>query len=111
LIPRQTITVTRRLKGSYVNGVYVSGATSTSTIRASVQPTTSDDLLSLPEGRRSSGSFRLYTNDQISEQTATHDPDIVTLFGEKYEIVKVFKWDNGVIPHLKALALKLENPA
>jgi hypothetical protein len=111
MIPRMQIPLTRRLKGTYSNGVYAPGAQTSTTIRASVQPTSPDDLLSLPEGRRTTASYKLYTNNLIQEQTSTHDPDVVTLFGEKYEVVKIFNWQNNLISHTKAIAVKLENPS
>jgi hypothetical protein len=63
----------------------------------------------LPEGRRESMAFALFTDSRLfPAATATgKNADRVTLYGSQFEIVACDIWQNNVIPHYKALAVRL----
>ena len=89
-----TYTITRRVAGSYVNGIYVPGATSTFTIIAAIVPATGRDLLRLPEGRRSVETRILFTTSTmlVGAQAGTNDADLVTVDGDVWEVQQSEAW-------------------
>ena len=98
----QTLDLKRPGSGEYVGGVWQESAPLTLSIRSSVQPSKESDLKLLPEGRRLDASFVLYSRDEIIEQ------DVVTLFGAPYEVLHVGRWQNRILPHYKAIAVKMQ---
>lgn len=106
---RKSLSLTRKGAGSYVDGVWVDGANQALTIKASVQPATPEDLLSLPENRRTAAAYRLYSDFAFRGALEdAHNPDRVVIGGENYEVTAVSIWQNGVIPHYKAIATRLQ---
>ncbi len=107
---RKPLTVKRPAGGSYVNGKWVeSGAPSEITIKASVQPATTEDLQSLPENRRQYGAYRVYSSTQFqSLEEDENNPDVVVIGGNDYEIAQVQPWQNGIVPHYKAIAVRVQ---
>jgi len=107
---RKPITVKRPTAGSYVNGLWVATSTPTEIIiQASVQPATTEDLQSLPEGRRQLGAYKLYTDTQLqSVLENANNPDIVVINGEDYEVAQVEPWQNGIVNHYKILAVRIQ---
>lgn len=106
---RKPVTVTRPAQGSFVNGIWVDGTTTTLTIDASVQPANTNDLQSLPENRRTLGVYVLYSD--VPFQSAIENkqnPDIVKINGEDYEIAKSMPWQNDVVSHYKAMAVRVQ---
>lgn len=103
------VPVKRPPAGDYVDGVWVEGAPSNFDIKASVQPASGEDMESLPENRRTLATYRLYTDIHLLENLeGVRNPDVVTLFGEDYEVTKVFPWRNGIIDHYKILATRIQ---
>lgn len=104
---RQTVTVSRRGSGAFVKGRWT-GETEASTfdIKASIQPIRPNEVETLPEGRRNSKAFRLYTSADLRDVT-TQNPDQVSLFGETYEVTAKAPWRNNVINHYKYFVTKL----
>ena len=96
---RRAVTVTRQAAGAFVAGVWVPGAESTVTIRASVQPATAEDMQRLPEGRRQTGAVRLYTSAALLTEVGTQKADRITLPTGTYEVAQADQWQNGVLPH------------
>lgn len=106
MIARQNITLKRVAPGSYdVNGVWVEGAVTSSTIAASVQPASGKELDRLPEGRMYKEAFTLYTSTALNADE-DNNADQVTIFGKDFTIVNVEVWRNGILPHYKALAIR-----
>lgn len=93
--------------GEYVAGEWTNGTPVRADISASVQPARGGDLELVPEGRRHEKSYRLYTTSTFTD-TPGSQPDRVLLFGEEYEVVHSQRWDSGLIPHVKAIAVKLD---
>jgi len=108
-----TVTITRRAAGSYVDGRWAGGASSSLSIVASVQPDRPrpDELLHLPEGDRAREGLRLYTATEVRTANETNNTpaDMVTWAGEQWEVVKVEKWPAS-IAHYKALCLRVSRP-
>lgn len=104
---RKNVPLERSTGGSYVNGRYVAN-TETVTLKASVQPTSEKDLMTLPEGRRDMGSYTLYSEQPIyAAEQEGQNADIVTLYGDRYEVIDVARWGNGVIDHYKAIVVRI----
>jgi hypothetical protein len=81
------------------------------TITASIQPMSGEEMEMLPEGRHDQAGYKLYTSFRIRTVTDIN-PDQVEIFGERYEVVQVFPWQNNsnfnIVNHYKFLTLKLE---
>ena len=107
MIFRKPVTIKRKAPGQFTNGVWQDGAETTFSIEASVQPTTPEDLQSLPESRRMGTSYRLYTDIRLFTVTEkSSNPDVAVIDGEDYEIAMVSIWQNNIIPHYKAIAVR-----
>jgi len=107
---RQEIEGHHRAAGTRVDGHWVEGKQSSFTFMASIQPAGKNDMESLPEGRRNSKVYRLYTDTKLVALAVGQNPDLVTLFSEVYEVVSEFPWRNNVINHYKYLVAKVGNP-
>lgn len=109
---RQVLKVRRMVGGERDdNGRWVEGSEATIRIRASVQPATPKDLMALEEGRRNRATFVLFTSTRL-ETVDTQNPYRVKLFGsDDYEVVGVEAWQNGVRPHFRILAQKINATA
>jgi len=95
--------------GEYVNGNFVPvGSPVTFLIMASQQPLTGRELEALPEGRRNSDSYSLFTDYPLvtAEVSKVNNPDIVMINNEEFEVIKVESWQNDVINHYKATVVK-----
>jgi hypothetical protein len=104
---RQSVTVKRRAVGAFVAGVWVPGAPTTTTIQASVQPASAEDIQRLPEGQRQTGAVKLYTNDSLFTAKGTQEADIVVTPQGDYEVSVAEVWDNGLIPHKSYLCVRV----
>jgi hypothetical protein len=104
---RKSVTVKRRAAGSFVAGVWTPGAPSTTTIQASVQPASAEDMQRLPEGQRQTGAVRLYTNDTLLTAKGTQEADIVVTEQGEYEVSVADVWSNGLIPHKSYLCARV----
>lgn len=104
------ITVTRSAIGTYVDGRWVAGATSSVSITGSVQPAKMrhEELLRLPEGDRNRSAIRVYSKSELlsNDESTGQVADVVAWQGEQYEVQKVDVWAEG-IAHYKALCLRV----
>jgi hypothetical protein len=101
-------TLLRTAAGAWVDGAYVPGAVTSSTIYASVQPLTDRELATLPEGERTSDTKKAYTTADV-RTGSQHDnalADQITWRGVTYEVRKVEE-ETAVIPHKKLLLVRL----
>jgi len=103
---RQTIVRRSRSAGTYVNGRYTQVTSDNGTIQGSIQPLTPDEVEQLPEGRRDSQSFWIYTDTKLNTVTS-ENPDLLLINSEEYEVNKENIWQNDVIPHYRYLVIKL----
>ena len=72
-------------------------------IQSSVQPSPDKELKLLPEGRRTDGAYSLRSATEIREG------DIFSIYGNDHEVLKVQVWQNGIIPHYMAIAVRMHN--
>ena len=107
---RSPITLKRPSTGNYVNGRWVEGSYTNSTITASIQPLNGKEMQSLPEARRLSESFKMYTETQIrtvEEAGSDQNADRVIFDGNEYEVHQVKPWQNNsnffIVNHYKYL--------
>ena len=74
------------------------------TIKASVQAMTGEDMETLPEGRRASSGYWVFTSTLIKTvdtDGSDENPDIVVIEGEDYEAVTLERWRNKIINHYR----------
>jgi len=97
----------KRMSGSYVNGEWTASQDSSFSIKASVQPLKASETQFLPEGRRNSKSYHLFTDTDLlpARDQAGKNADVVTIDGEEYEVMSCAKWNNAVIPHNDAIVV------
>lgn len=113
---RQPLVLYRRNPGAFVNGIWVEGIETAIPITASVQPTTGEEMLSIPEGRRNRKTYSLFTStkiDVIHGLNNSTNPDQIEIYGGRYEIVRVEIWQNnphvfGIVNHYKFYAQEIE---
>lgn len=77
---------------SYVNGLAVAGATSSSTIAAVVTPLTGRELLRLPEGDRDKERLLVLSRSEMRTTGVGGKADLITINGEDYEVSSVEPW-------------------
>lgn len=98
--------------GGYFNGNYIPGGTPAllPNVTASVQPATGKVLESLPEGRRDSESYVLFTDTELKtvETSETKNPDIVVINNTDFEVVKVKPYQSKVLSHYQVVISKVE---
>lgn len=85
-----------------VGGVMQPGMPTPLEVKASVQPSSTNDLKMLPEGRRVYESYTVMTKDEIKEQYR------LTIYGDLYECISAKVWKNGIISHYKAVMQKVQ---
>lgn len=104
----ETITLKRKAAGTYVNGRWVPGSVTTSSIRATVEPMKPQELQILPEGLRSRLPIYIYTNEELKTASVadSKEPDILTYNDLDYEVHQVQNWTQ-MIPHFKVMCLRL----
>lgn len=102
-------TLRRRAAGVFTSGRWIDGAETESTIVASVQPLTSDELLQLPEGDRSKGARRVYTESELQagDESAGLVADRIVWGGEEWEVHKVDGHGLG-LAHYAATVVRVE---
>lgn len=106
----------RQNPGSYVKGQWVPAGETLIVITASIQPTSGEEMLSIPEGRRNRKTYSLFTStpiDVIHGVNNSTNPDQIEIFAERYEIVRVEVWQNnppvfGIVNHYKFYASAFE---
>lgn len=104
---RQARTVTQR-PGSLANGYWTASAEVPVTIYASMQPANDKQRKNVPEGFDVESAMEMGTDTElyIAERNKGVDPgtnwrksDVVTHEGQKYEVVRLERWQNQIIPH------------
>jgi len=113
---RVPLNLYRKNPGSFVNGRWIELGETLIPITASIQPTSGEEMLSVPEGRRNRKTYSLFTSTQIELIHGLNNsvnPDQIEIYGERYEIVQVEVWQNnppvfGIVNHYKFYASALE---
>lgn len=101
------ITVSTFATGSYVNGEWVSGAASVSTLSAVVQPLRPREMFQLPEAERSEEAIAIFTLAALRTSTpAGLEADRVTWAGRVWRVVLVEDW-TAQAGYARAVAVRL----
>lgn len=98
------LTVTRTAAGTYVDGVWTPGATSTFGIEGSLQPMSGRELLLLPEGERAAARWKLYTETALltADEAAQTEADRVSWNGRSLVVVRVNDYSHvGMLEHYR----------
>ncbi len=95
-------------------GRSVAGAETETTINASWQPATEQDLMKLPEGERNRRVLKVYTdadNELLEQNDTTKTPaDQLEIKGLRYEVQLVEDWTYFVdIAHYKSIVTLIEH--
>jgi len=95
-------------------GRSIKGNETETTINASVQAATQEDLLKLPEGERNRRTLRIYTdvdNPLLSQNdTIKVPPDELEIDSLRYQVQLVEDWTYWkAIPHYKSIATLIEH--
>jgi hypothetical protein len=90
----RSLTIKRKVPGSYVNGLFVPGAEAQVTIIGSVQPVTGDELKLLPEGNQDREKRKIYTTSELKIQKAgvgsqVQESDKISLDGKEFQVILV----------------------
>jgi hypothetical protein len=107
---RQAITLKRvNAAGTYTKGKWTESARTSSTIYGSIQPLDPKEMQLLPEGRRESESFRIYTDTKLlpASDASKKNADLLTIGAVDYEVLSCATWQNNVINHYKAIVVKV----
>ena len=67
-----------------------------STITASIQPLTGEEMLMLPEARREREIYKMFTSYPV-QTVGTENPDQVMFFNKVFEIYEVKPWQNTIV--------------
>jgi len=103
MIPRHTFSVKRVIPGTYAKGRYVEGAETSFNITASKQPPTGKEMLLMPEGRRETETYILYTDTKLNPAIqGGANADRVVIDGDDFEVLKCETWQNDIINHYRA---------
>ncbi len=96
---------------TYVKGRAIIPAVTSIQMKASVQQTSADNLLLLPEAIRNNETKKIYSYEEIRTATDETDPtdaDIILYGGESWRVVMVDKYKMGTLDHWRVFAQKLD---
>lgn len=91
-----TVTITRYNAGSYVEGRWVEGSTSTFDVKGSLQVLRPEEMLRLEEGQRLEATRKFYTKTKLqsAEVAAGTRADRFDYLGDTYEVLSVGDWND-----------------
>lgn len=93
-----------------MRGVWTEGASTATTLYASVQPAIGQELMVLPEGLRTRATVKIYTDQELNTAENGQAPDRIEWQGHMYEIAMKAPYQSDVINHFKYFATKLQVP-
>ncbi len=106
-------TVTRTAEGDFGDdSVYTSGAQTTFTIVASIQPVTGRELQDrdLVDTQRGDEVCVVYTTTELRTRKKDNDPDVITYRDEPWTVTKVEQFDAFGETHYRAYIARTESP-
>lgn len=115
LQPTLSVVVSFAISGAGAPTTTITNSPTIIPATASVQPTTGIDVMMVPEGRRDSEVYAMFTSTLIQGIT-TQNPDQVTVLkgpftGLVFEVIKVDDWQNNsnfnLVNHYKYIAMRL----
>lgn len=108
------VTITRKSQGSYVNGRWQEGTSTTVERQINIQPMKDDEILLLPEAERTREWYKLWCADEIrtlKEGVGGWAADEFTIKGERFKVMKVKHYFMGTLDHYECAAVKIETTA
>lgn len=114
---RSPVTLRRYPPGTYVNGRWVEGSPSQDIlITASIQPAKGEEMRSLPEARKESENYVMYTSFRVrtvQEKGSNQNADLILFDGKEFEVHLVDPWQNNanftIVNHYKYLISRINN--
>lgn len=105
----EEIIVCRRT-GRYVNGRYKTIKGKELKITVASQPATRDQILRLPEGRRTTESRGFFSDDRLfaTDEKTGSKADLVHAKGKVWEIHEVGDWTDTDLPHYHSIGVKVD---
>lgn len=116
-------TVTRTAKGSYVDGIYTTGAASTFIISAVQEPATGlqrvvggFEMRTGADGQHSNDIRVIYTRIELFTRSDNYEPDLISINGRNYTVFRCEPWDLAYYEgsnevHYRALASRVTQGA
>lgn len=111
LVKKVPVDILRHTKGSYVDGEWVEGGETSTTIQANVHPFSDYQVMILPESDRTRSWMWLFTSDvvrQKKEGTDGYGADRFMWDGDLYEVMAVRNYKMGVVDHKEAKCARVE---
>ncbi len=109
LLKSRTFILHRAPSGAYVKGRWVSGAALADVIFEGTGQPAGEDMKPLLEGQAYTESMVVYCSIgvKVVDTTAGTPADKVedAANGKVYNVIRVWPWDNGLIPHTKILMI------
>lgn len=101
------IFIERKEAGSYVDGLWVDGATSLLPFVASCQPLNGKELQAMPEGERVEKTRKFYIKNEVAIILGRYPQkdDVIIEGTEKYKITSTITHEL-LLPHTKCIAIK-----
>lgn len=106
---RKIISCIGKTGGTFnADGVWVEGTETPFEIVGDIQSLSTYEISQLPEGRRLSKSFRIFSETKLNG-IGNENPDIVLIDGERYEVLATYPHqEHNVIDHYKMIIQKAE---
>lgn len=105
---RRPLILLRLTPGQWVGGLYVEGEETVLVTDVSVQPTSPEDMQSLPSGRRERKSYTLFGYMRLRSVENGANPDRVIIDEQDYEVVTSSEWRNGIISHNRSIVQRVD---
>lgn len=107
------LTIYRQTSGSFVDGDWVEGVVTEVPLMVNIQPLKPYEILMLPEADRTRVWVKFYSADYartLKEGTSGWDADEFIWKNDRYKIMKVDDWTNGmgILEHVKVQAARIE---
>lgn len=106
-VGKTKLTILRGSQGKYVNGEWTSGDVEEINILANVQPASYKETMILAEADRTRETIKIFSCSEIRgmrEGTNGWDADTFVWNGDVYEIMKVKRYQMGVLDSWQCLA-------
>ena len=107
------LTIYRQTSGSFVDGDWVEGTVTEVLLQVNIQPLKPYEIMMLPEADRTRVWVKFYSADYartLKEGTSGWDADEFIWKNDRYKIMKVDDWTNGmgILEHVKIQAARIE---
>lgn len=107
------LTIYRQESGSFVDGDWVEGSVVEVPLQVNIQPLKPYEIMMLPEADRTRVWIKFYSADYartLKEGNAGWDADEFIWKNDRYKIMKVDDWTNGmgILEHVKIQAARIE---